>query len=264
MSKISEISVPTLYNKFPKESRPYPVTERENLMLALNHKKPKWMPNFEGGTQDLVPGGGGGNRGQETSFTNEWGVHFQYSEAQGSATPVSKVLDEIKNWRTLEFPTVGCEAFTTEAKHFVRDENLALCSSMPCACFELLHMLEGFEQALIDLITEPVMCRDFFEAAADYSIAYFKEQHRVFNLDYVIYHDDWGTQRAPFFSTELMCETMLEPTKRLAKAVKDAGVKFFFHNCGLVNDFIPYLVDDIGSDGLQIQHINDLAHIIAT
>jgi hypothetical protein len=261
MSKISEIAVPTLYNKFPKETRAYPISERENLMRALRHEKPKWMPNFEGGTQDLIPGDG--NPMTAGSFTNEWGIYFEYSEVQGSATPVTTVLDEVKNWKSLTFPTVDHAAVQQQAASLVRDENLALCAHMPCACFEQLHMLEGFEQALVDLITEPDACRALFEATVDYTIEYFRAYNKAFGLDYVIYHDDWGTARAPFFSVDLMKQTILEPSKRLIQTMK-AEVPVVFHNCGLVNDFVPYLVEEIGADGLQIQHINDLAHIIKT
>jgi len=233
-------------------------------MLALSHEKPKWMPNFEGSTQDLTPGGTGGNHGRDESFTNEWGVEFQYSEVQGSATNVSTVLDEITNWKSLEFPTVDREQIAKDAAGFVRDESLALCSHMINSCFELLHMLEGFEQALVDLIMEPKTCRDFFEEVMDLVIDRFKEENKHYHYDYIMYHDDWGTARGPFFSVDLMKETMLEPTKRLAKAVQAEGVRFVFHNCGLVNDFVPYMVDEIGADALQIQHINDLKHIIST
>jgi len=264
MSRISDISVPTLFNKFPKEPRPYPISERENLMLAFNHEKPKWMPNLEGSTQDLAPGGGGGNHGKTENYRNEWGVEFRYSEVQGSATNVSTVLDDITKWKSLPFPKVDKEGIAEGAKSFERDESLALCGHTICSCFELLHMLEGFEQALVDLITEPKACLEFFEAVADYSIESFLELNKHYRLDYLMYHDDWGTARGPFFSVDLMKETMLAPTKRYAKAVQAEGVKFIFHNCGLVNDFVPYMVEDVGADGLQIQHINDLKHIIST
>jgi hypothetical protein len=263
MSKISEISVPTLYNKFPKAKRPYPISERDNLMRALRHEKPLWMPNFEGGTQDIPPAEVTIKREEGEKFKNAWGVEYQYSEAQGSATPITTVLSDVTSWKEdLVWPKLEDIKFSTEG--FVRDDNLALSGHLISVGFEHLHMLEGFEQALIDLITNPDDCRELFEATVDYTIELFHKQNKEYHFDYIMYHDDWGTARAPFFSVDLMKETLLAPAKRLAKAIQDEGVQFVFHNCGLVNDFIPYIVEDIGADALQIQWINDLGHIIKT
>ena len=44
--------------------------------------------------------------------------------------------------------------------------------------------------------------------------------------------------------------------------MREEGIKVVFHNCGLVEDFIPYLVDEIKADGLQIQPLNDLKSIL--
>jgi uroporphyrinogen-III decarboxylase len=59
-----------------------------------------------------------------------------------------------------------------------------------------------------------------------------------------------------------MEQVLLAPTKRIIKAFQAGGSKAYFHNCGLIDNFIPYLVDEIGSDALQIQTINDTKGIL--
>jgi hypothetical protein len=251
-------------NVFPKAERDYPIPERENLLRALNHQKPLWMPNFEGGSQDIgLPGVRADGLKDGETYQNEWGVTCQYSEAQGSATPIKMVFSSVTEWeKKLVVPNLDIYSYEQKAAAFKRDGRLAVGGHLFSACFEQLHTLEGFEQALIDLITEPEACRAYFEAMVDFQLAHFERMNNAYHFDYILYHDDWGTARAPFFSVDLFKETILEPTIRLAKGIRESGVKLMFHNCGLINDFVPYLVDDIGSDGLQIQTINDTGKII--
>lgn len=111
----------------------------------------------------------------------------------------------------LRFPPV----FSAATKDFVRDENLALQTRLFSACFEHLHFLEGFEQALIDLVTEPEACRALFETTVDFYIELFDRKYAAFPYDWVFYNDDWGTARAPFFSVDTLRETILTPTIRI-------------------------------------------------
>jgi hypothetical protein len=266
MSDVRDIKVPTIYPRFQKVERSYPISERENLMRALNQEKPLWMPSFFGSSQMV----GRGGVGFEPAFdlkdgdviVNPWGLKLQYSAAQGSPTPVSKVLSEVVKWKEeVIFPDID-KMYAEPTPDFVRDENLAAYGHLESACFEELHMLEGFEQALIDLISEPEACREFFEALVDLEIEVFRRENAFYHFDYIMYHDDWGTARGPFFSEDLLRNVILPPTKRLADEIRKSGTKLVFHNCGLIDAFIPILVEEIGADGLEIQTINDIKGIL--
>ena len=82
--------------------------------------------------------------------------------------------------------------------------------------------------------------------------------------DYLVAADDYGTALAPFFSTEVYEELLLEPTRRFVQAVQARGTKFFAHCCGKVEVFVPYFADDLKVDGIEIQDINDLPKIVHT
>jgi hypothetical protein len=262
MSDIKDIQVPTMNNRFPKVKRDYPISERENLLRALRHEKPVWMPNFEGSSQ-LAPAGGNGDQigFHDTDYEDWFGT--TYKLAEGSATPVGMVFNGITEWKDkVVFPDLDKLDWRAGQDGFVRDENLALWGQFTAGTFERLHTLEGFENALIDLISEPEKVREFFEVMADFKIDTFRRTNAVNHFDYVIYNDDWGTARGPFFSLDLFKETILPPTIRVIQAIKESGVIAMFHNCGLVNDFAPYLVDEIGADALQIQIINDVEGLV--
>jgi hypothetical protein len=265
MANLTEIRVPTIPKIFPKKPHVFPISERENLLRALNHEKPLWMPNIFDNSQEAPNVGLGEFPKNGEDFKDMFGVEFKFSEAQGSATPVNTVLSCVTEWeKEVTWPDMNQMDFAAAAKSFVRDESLALQTRLFSACFEHLHFLEGFEQALVDLVTEPETCRAFFETTVDFYIELFDRKYAYFPYDWVFYNDDWGTARAPFFSVDTLRETILPPTIRYIKHIKSKGIKVIFHNCGMIETFVPILVDEVGADALDIQPINDIAGILKT
>jgi hypothetical protein len=265
MSYTPEIQIPTMTKPYPKVKRDYPISEGENLLRALRHEKPLWMPNFGNSCQMGPAGRNMDQAGSAPSadYTDWFGVFRKYSAAQDSCTPHGNILESVDEWKEkITFPDLDAIDLTEGTEGFVRDENLAFVTRLNGGIFQRLHAVLGFENALVDLITKPEETREFLEALADFEIDVFRRVNRVFHYDFMLYHDDWGTARAPFFSIDLFKETLLPPTIRIFKAVRDEGVIPMSHNCGLVNDFVPYLVDEIGADAMEIQPINDIKGIV--
>ena len=241
-----------------------PITKRENLMLALNHQKPMWMPSLYGDSQivtcktsrDMAP------TKQAAGF--DWfGTRYEYSATVDCNMPVGGVLNDITEWRDkVKWPDMDALDWSHDADDFVRDENLACYARLSNGIFERIHAFEGFEQALLDMMVEPDECRDFFLRLADYKIELFNHYADCFPLDFVVAADDYGTARAPFFSTAMYEDLLLEPTRRYVEAVHARGIKFYSHCCGVVSPFMPYFVD-MGVDGVEIQQeLNDLPAIM--
>ena len=249
---------------WPPVSREYPITPKENLMLAFNRKKPLWMPNLYASSQEFRSTIARDSPPERLEDTTDWfGVEYKYSEAQASNTPMGNVLNEITEWdEKITWPDLSKFDWASEAKKLERDDSLALYMRMSNGPFERLHMIEGFEQALIDIISEPEAVRAYLERLVDFKIELFNHIRDHTPLDYIIAADDWGTMRAPFFSTSTFEETILEPTKRFVKAVQARGTKFIAHCCGVIEPFVPYMVEEIGFDVLDIQDLNDIAAII--
>ncbi|MDR2487841.1 MAG: hypothetical protein LBD12_07730 [Clostridiales Family XIII bacterium] len=265
MDGSAHFTIPVVPKMWGRIDRDTPIPEGENLLRALRHEKPLFMPNLASSSQmsPACPNQDSHNW-RSCDYTDWFGVFRKYSEEQASCTPVGEVLDSILDWEEkVVFPDLDALDWSEGAGTFVRDGNLALHSRFNGGVFQRLHALEGFENALVDLISEPDACRSFFEAMADFAIDVFRRLNAVYHYDYFYYHDDWGTARAPFFSLELFEKTLLPPTIRIFKAIKDEGVLAMSHNCGLINDFIPYIVDEIGADALEIQPINDIPKILS-
>ena len=263
MATTTSLSPPT--GSFTLPERDYPITIRENLMLALNHKIPMWIPNFYGSGQLFYSSVANDSPINKQADAIDWfGVEYKYSEAQGSNTPMGNVLTEINGWeKILHWEDMTKYDWESDAKSIIRDETKALYMRMSNGFFERLHMLEGFEQALMDMLLEPEAVHDFMMRYCDFKIELFNHMRKYLSFDFIVAADDWGTARAPFFSVETLEKTVLEPTKKFVKAVQSTGTKFIQHCCGVINPFIPYLVEEIGVDGLEIQtDLNDLSWIL--
>ncbi|MDR2355298.1 MAG: hypothetical protein LBE16_03785 [Clostridiales Family XIII bacterium] len=261
MADVSEIKIPVIPQEFELNDHDYPISPGENLLRALKHEKPLWMPNlFGGGLPAPMPAINTPSAEADCDYRDWFGVGFRYSERQGSPTPILPVLSEAVNWeKEIRWPDLSKFDLSVPDKDFVRDSGRLVYTWLPSVCIQQLYALEDFEQSLVDLITEPAACRALFEALVDFHIEVFDERNRAYRFDYVIYGDDWGTMRAPFFSVETMRETMLKPTARFLRHIKEAGVKTVFHNCGLINDFIPAIAEEIKPDAMDLQFMNDIA-----
>ena len=257
-------AAPIMPRPWAPVKRDYPISPRENLMLAMNHRKPIWMPNISASSQifgskiahDSPPA-----HERQMDTTDWFGVEYKYSEAQGSNTPQGNVLDCVTEWREkIKWPDLDQFDWASEAEEYMkeRDSSLALGMRMSNGLFERLHMIEGFDQALTDLLLEPEAVQDYLFAIADFKIDLFNHIRDHLELDYIVAADDWGTMRAPFFSTDTFEQTILEPTKHFVKGVHARGTKFIAHCCGVIEHFVPYMVEDIGFDVLEIQtNLND-------
>ena len=263
-------AAPAMPRPWPPVKRDYPITPRENLMLAMNHKKPLWMPNL--GVSAQLFGSKIANDSPPAHMrmvdTTDWfGVNYKYSKEYGSNTPQGNVMDCVTEWKEkVIWPDLDQFDWETEAKEFLkdRDESLALYMRMSNGLFERLHMIEGFDSALTDILLEPETVQEYLFAVADFKIDLFNHMRDHLELDYIVCADDWGTMRAPFFSTDTFEKTILEPTKRFVSGVHARGTKFVAHCCGVIEPFVPYMVEEIGFDVLEIQtNLNDIDAIFA-
>ena len=241
-----------------------PISKRENLMLALNHRKPVWMPSLYADAQivscktsrDMAP------TKQAAGF--DWfGTRYDYSAVLDCNMPNGGVMDDITQWREkVKWPDMDALDWSHDADGFVRDENLCCYARLSNGIFERIHAFMGFEQALQDMFVEPDECREFFLRMAQYRIDLFNKYADCFPLDFIVAADDYGTARAPFFSCEMYEDLLYEPTRRFVEGVHARGVKFIAHCCGCVTPFMPYFVE-MGVDGIEIQQdLNDLSAIM--
>ena len=79
---------------------------------------------------------------------------------------------------------------------------------------------------------------------ADYKIESTSKIFQYYGqVDGVLYHDDWGTERSGFFSNEMFRKQIMPATSRFLKFVKDQGKFIELHSCGRNMQYVPEMIE---------------------
>ena len=123
-------------------------------------------------------------------------------------------------------------------------------------CCHLLaagQLLRGYENFMIDLLTNEVMVRKLLDCLIE---GYCRRVDRLAPLlkdkvDVVLLNDDLGTQNAPMLSPSTYRKIIKPYQKEFFGYVKKAfGNPILFHSCGAVREFITDLIE-VGVDALN-------------
>ena len=264
--------------KVPKLT--YPISVKENFRLAADRKNPMWVPNsltdmvnigqneleappkVEGAAPPMMWGSK-----ERSNFVDDFGCTWTFVPEAGGPmlTPgVAPVVSDITKWEEqVKWPDfskhdyVECKKAFNE-KYGKMDKVLHLNIGQSCT-ERLVALLGGYEQAMIAMAVEPEAVHDFLMAFATFTKDRFLKMAEGVQIDFVTFHDDWGTEKDTFFSPAMMEEMVFEPTQLLIDAIKGTGARFELHSCGKIERFVPYMID-LGVDFIQLQtRANDVA-----
>jgi len=113
--------------------------------------------------------------------------------------------------------------------------------------FERAWTMRGMEQFYMDLVEHPQFVRELLEAITDYNVAQVRKA-LTYDIDAVIFGDDWGQQRGLLMGYPCWKEFLFPALERMYRTVTDAGKTVFIHSCGDVDE----LFDDLVSIGLGV------------
>ncbi len=243
-----------------------PITPRENWIRMLRREKPMWMPTYSGcqlfmpkiipdniaramviETETVPPDQVGGK--------DMFGINWVYvPTVNGSMEDPDEphLLDDVSEWREkVKFPNMdewdwaGCAA---RNKDFF-DPNRFRQTWFFTGFFERLISFMGFEDAAMTLIDEDSEedLHALFDALADNAIDFIGRMKKWFDIDGVYFHDDWGSQRSPFFSLRVARDVIGPHMKKVVDYCHEIGVYFDLHSCGMIEDLVPAMLD-IGID----------------
>jgi len=250
-----------------------PITPRENFRRAAERKNPLWMPCSTTDFQSLMAQDVAGKspRGmqihsdlkrpakEDYQFKDWFNTDWTWVCSAGGAmlTPGTQLMDDITQWeKVVVWPDLSEWGFEEKAEWFMRekrDPDKVMHYDMGRGVTErLVSLMGGYTDSMYAMAVEPEAVKEFFDAYADFMIAFFDKIHSLYNLDMVTLHDDWGSEKDTFFSPKMMEELVFGPTKKIVDHIKSKGVVFELHSCGNVTRFLPYMVE-LGADLLQLQ-----------
>ncbi len=253
-----------------------PVTPKENLELCLRREKPYWFPSFwdfcnlesrtnldhvaRAEVMDMGPP----YKDEEKGGKDLFGIDWVYVPAVGGSMvkPGSPILRDANDWpEVIKFPDIDaldwdeCRRLNSVLNESTRSLHVTFQNGI----FERLISFMDFENAAMALIDEDQqeavhalftrLC-EMYERMIDHYLDFMK-------LDGVVFHDDWGSQRAPFFSLNVCMEMVAPYLKRVADYVHSKGMWFQHHCCGKNEPLVPAMVY-AGVDMWYPQTMNDV------
>lgn len=243
---------------------------RENALLAMNGKTPRYVPCYFSDVQFFsTPFHGEALPFGVTSGRDDYGVHLTASvSAGGAVTPtpgMPPVISDVTEWKgSLALPDyrdidwkavakVENERRCADPEHYVQD------FIYPKGPFERLHFLLGFEEALCSILEEPEDTYDLLTAITDNKIEFIHRIAEAYHPDYITVMDDYSHQEGLLMSPNTFRQLFKPQLKRLVDTVHSHGIRYKQHCCGkmeeLAQDFI-----DLGIDALDpVQPMNDIS-----
>ena len=249
-----------------------PITPRENDRLTASHRDPAWLGQelnhvfpreildnvargfVIDGAPFTAPFGG------PDMFCVEW-VYVPVVRGSMEKPGFRKVAD-INEWeKDLPFPDLNqldWPAIRERCASVIRPDKITS-TMVYTGFFERLISLLGFEDAAMSLIDED--CQDaihrLFDKLCIYYDDLFAHLQTYCGLEYVVFHDDWGSQHSLFFSVNTCREMLLPYLTRVVQSAHKRGIFFNFHCCGRVERLVP-LMGEAGCDAWDGQDMNDI------
>ena len=117
------------------------------------------------------------------------------------------------------------------------------------APFYFFNKLRGLEQSLVDLVADPELSHAIIDRICGFFYAFSERLYEAGGglIDVGELTDDFGTQTGLMISTAMFDEYFAPHYRRIARLMKDHGLRIFHHDDGAMWELLPRLID-IGID----------------
>jgi hypothetical protein len=173
-------------------------------------------------------------------------------------------LEDANDWKEkIVFPDINSwdwDKSGRENKEFLDNGKANMFWFLNGAGFERLISFFGFEGAAMALIDEEQIdavkdllaaLTDLHKRLVDCAIETYGDGISGFT-----YHDDWGSQRSPFFSFEVGKEVFVPYWKELTSYIKSKGMIADLHSCGKIEAQVENIIEG-GWQSWSPMNIND-------
>ncbi|MCM8788607.1 MAG: hypothetical protein NC907_02325, partial [Candidatus Omnitrophica bacterium] len=174
------------------------------------------------------------------------------------ASPFQDVQD-IKTIEKFKLPSVSDFDIEKEKLAFSRDYAIIFTGdrlSMRASFFKLAMYLRGFENFLIDLLTNQKLAETIINRLFEFHYEIAKRNFETYsgNIDIFLMGDDLGTQTGPLIGLDVFRRFFKKPLRKMIDLCHKYNIKAMLHSCGSVKIFMPDLIE-IGLDILNpVQH----------
>lgn len=238
-------------------------TAKENLLELLkpNGKPRRLLQQFEPFEQimtDPINHFCRGNRKKGVTTYDRWGTCIMFPEdAPGPmphVTADNKVCPDITEWQKyVKVPDLvaNCSDGWEEVrklKDSIQSNGQLAMAFMGTGIFEQCHYLMGFEDTLINLLTEPDDMHELVDTIAEYRFTYAKLLVDNLRPDAVLSHDDWGSKASLFMNPDTWREYFKDHYKKIYGYMKEHGVIVIHHS----DSYCEPIAEDMAEIGIDI------------
>ena len=255
----------------------YPVTERE-AVKAFYRKEPVWCligTETRKFNPKIIPDNvARGDVAEVNLIDNQtqaggpdmFGVEWVFMPEVGGSMEredIPHLMNDANEWRdAITFPNVDSWDWAGSAAENNDAYLLPDKYNRPCiftGFFERLISFMGFENAAVALVDEDQedalhelldAISDLYIDIIDHFVRYYK------NIDGFLIHDDWGAQKAPFFSHDAAECFFVPVMKKITEHLHGLGLFAEIHSCGFNEEQIQHFIE-AGWDAWAPQPIND-------
>ena len=253
-----------------------PITPRENFLMLLRGEEPLWMPLArdvlsvtpavvkDNIARGFVHDATGFDPNKEGGGPDMFGIEWEWvPQVNGSMVrPGNPKVPDITEWENyIEFPDPDSWDWAGSAelnRSLIDQKDLLFGATILNGLFERLISFCEMDEALVAMIDEDEQeaVHRLFDKLADFYPKIIRKYKEFYNIDILTFHDDWGSQRAPFFSLDTVREMLVPYLKRIVDATHELGIIFELHSCGKNEMLVPAMIE-AGVDMWNGQPMND-------
>ena len=234
----------------------FPISGREAAIRYYRDHDPVWMPmGVESVTicPSIIPDNiarGFVIEGHPwpqpyTKAKDMFGIEWVYVDVAGGAMENPEnphPLEDVNDWKEkIVFPDIDSWDWAGNAeanREFLSSGKANVLMFLNGMGFERLISFMGFENAAMALLDEDQedALHELLHALCDLHIAMVDKAVEYYNVDGFCLHDDWGSQKSPFFSEDAGRTFFLPEMKRYNDHIHSLGKYSDLHSCGHIED----------------------------
>ncbi len=231
----------------------YPCSMKEAWRSMALDRKPVWLNtgvevmNF---FPDIIPDNrarGFGNDGgkplkdDEKGGKDMFGIEWVFVPVAGGSMEKpgeERLFDDANDWKDrIVWPDIDSwdwEASAARNAEMLNTDKFVSAQFLNGFGFERLISFMGFEDAAVAIIDEDQQdaLKELFDKLSDLYVKLVDKFVEYYKVDGFLVHDDWGTQRAPFFSVDVGREMLVPYMKKVTDRIHSYGKVAELHSCG--------------------------------
>ena len=192
---------------------------------------------------------------KENTDNNEWGYHLESMNDGTMGHPISAHIPDWNAFSNFVPPTINTDRRMQRLPEFLKiSEDRYRLASLDLSGFTVYTLLRGFENSMIDFLTEPNRFAELIDMIVDFEndMATLAAKQGFHGIHFV---DDWGAQDGLIISPKLWRELFKPRYQKQFQHAHELGLHVWYHSCGnmtsIAEDF-----HEIGVDVLNIAQPN--------